>query len=214
MINISYDTKANLTTILTTYLIPTLVGLGCSEATSSAFVGLLVTGIIIGLNMLSEMYTSRHLTVDRSDDETIEDDENVGLSEIIFEESPIMETSPSNLETIEIGGQWMIDKTLQHHEDVLDVHDEKLDKLQNDITKMKNDTSDIKTRLGIKDITNGQVLKYYDDLVEAQEREREERKEQDNFIHQRLDKIDSRTWAILVGIIILFLGEIVQAIVL
>ena len=96
-----------------------------------------------------------------------------------------------------------LDQTLKQHNKVLDKHEDKLDQVQSDIV-------DIKTRLGIKDITNGNVVKYQEELVKAQEREREERKEQDKFLMERINLIDSRTWAILVGIVILFLGEIVQ----
>ncbi len=87
-----------------------------------------------------------------------------------------------------------------HHDHVLETHESKIDNIQRDIT-------DIKTRLGIKDLTNGQVLKYHEDLEQALREEREERKEQ-------FDKLDSRIWAILVGIIILFIGELVQAVIL
>lgn len=57
-----YDIKANLTTILSTYLIPVLVGYGFSVESSSALVGVIVALVIIGFNMLNEMFTSRHLT--------------------------------------------------------------------------------------------------------------------------------------------------------
>lgn len=87
-----------------------------------------------------------------------------------------------------------------HHDHVLETHEAKIDNIQRDIT-------DIKTRLGIKDLTNGQVLKYHEDLEQALREEREERKEQ-------FDKLDSRIWAILVGIIILFIGELVRAVIL
>lgn len=57
-----YDFKANLTTFLSTYLIPVLVGYGFSSETSSALIGVLVALIMIGFNMLNEMFTSKHLT--------------------------------------------------------------------------------------------------------------------------------------------------------
>ena len=57
-----YDIKANLTTILSTYLIPILIGYGFSSETSNALVGVIVAVIIIGFNMLNERYTSKHLT--------------------------------------------------------------------------------------------------------------------------------------------------------
>ena len=65
-----------------------------------------------------------------------------------------------------------MDQTLKLHEDLIDKHDDKIDNLQRDIT-------DIKVRFGIKDKTNGQVVKYQKDLVDAQELERAERKEAD-----------------------------------
>ena len=61
---ISYDFKANLTTVLSTYLIPVLVGYGFSTETSNALVGVVVALIMIGFGMLNERYTSQHLTVD------------------------------------------------------------------------------------------------------------------------------------------------------
>lgn len=67
-----YDIKANLTTVLSTYLIPILVGYGFSYETSNALVGVIVALIIIGFGMLNERYTSKHLTQDNED--TIDDD--------------------------------------------------------------------------------------------------------------------------------------------
>ena len=67
-----YDIKANLTTVLSTYLIPILVGYGFSAETSNALVGVIVALIIIGFGMLNERYTSKHLTQDNED--TIDDD--------------------------------------------------------------------------------------------------------------------------------------------
>lgn len=87
-----------------------------------------------------------------------------------------------------------------HHDHVLETHEAKIDNIQRDIT-------DIKTRLGIKDLTNGQVLKYHEDLEQGLLEERNERKEQ-------FDKLDDRIWAILVGIIILFLAQLVQTVIL
>lgn len=68
-----YDFKANLTTILSTYLIPILVGWGFSTETSNALVGVIVALVIIGFGMLNERYTSGHLTK-TDDDEFKEDD--------------------------------------------------------------------------------------------------------------------------------------------
>ena len=64
-----YDFKANLTTVLSTYLIPVLVGYGFSSETSNALVGVVVALVIIGFNMLNEMFTSKHLT--KSDEESV-----------------------------------------------------------------------------------------------------------------------------------------------
>lgn len=64
-----YDFKANLTTLLSTYLIPVLVGYGFSSETSNALVGVVVALVIIGFNMLNEMFTSKHLT--KSDGESV-----------------------------------------------------------------------------------------------------------------------------------------------
>lgn len=70
---IDYDVKANLTTLLSTYLIPILIGYGFSTETSNALVGVIVALIIIGFNMLNERYTSKHLTKEYTSEE-IEDD--------------------------------------------------------------------------------------------------------------------------------------------
>lgn len=76
-----YDIKANLTTILSTYLIPILVGYGFSYETSNALTGIIVALIIIGFGMLNERYTSKHLTKDEELDDELEefsyDDEEI-----------------------------------------------------------------------------------------------------------------------------------------
>ena len=64
-----YDIKANLTTVLSTYLIPILVGYGFSYETSNALTGIIVALIIIGFGMLNERYTSKHLTKDEKLDD-------------------------------------------------------------------------------------------------------------------------------------------------
>lgn len=64
-----YDIKANLTTVLSTYLIPILVGCGFSYETSNALTGIIVALIIIGFGMLNERYTSKHLTKDEELDD-------------------------------------------------------------------------------------------------------------------------------------------------
>ena len=69
-----YDIKANLTTVLSTYLIPILVGYGFSYETSNALTGVIVALIIIGFGMLNERYTSKHLTKDGElDDDDIDE---------------------------------------------------------------------------------------------------------------------------------------------
>ena len=73
-----YDIKANLTTVLSTYLIPILVGYGFSYETSNALTGVIVALIIIGFGMLNERYTSKHLTVDEElDDDCSYTDEEI-----------------------------------------------------------------------------------------------------------------------------------------
>lgn len=86
-----------------------------------------------------------------------------------------------------------MDQTLKEHEHMIDEHDVRLDKIQQDVT-------DIKVRLGLKDITNGNVIKYQEDLVKAQEQEREDRKEQDRLLLEQIAKIDERLWYLAVGI--------------
>lgn len=86
-----------------------------------------------------------------------------------------------------------MDQTLKQHEELIDKHDVRLDKIQSDLT-------DIKVRLGLKDISNGNVLKYQEELVKAQEQEREDRKEQDRLLLEQISKIDERLWYLAVGI--------------
>ena len=94
-----------------------------------------------------------------------------------------------------------MDQTLKLHDEKIEYHEDKLETIQQDLT-------DLKVRLGIKDKTNGQVIKYQKDLVEAQEQERAERKEQDEFLLSRIDKIDERLWFVVTGIILVVLLEI------
>lgn len=94
-----------------------------------------------------------------------------------------------------------MDQTLKLHEDLIDKHDDKIDNLQRDIT-------DIKVRLGIKDKTNGQVIQYQKDLVDAQELERAERKEADRELKEDIKRLDDKTWYILTGVILSILMEI------
>ena len=94
-----------------------------------------------------------------------------------------------------------MNQTLKEHEHLIDEHDVRLDKIQNDVT-------DIKVRLCIKDITNGNVIQYQKDLVKAQEDERAERKEQDRLLLEQIAKIDERLWYLAVGIGVSVLLEI------
>ena len=94
-----------------------------------------------------------------------------------------------------------MDQTLKLHEDLIDKHDDKIDNLQRDVT-------DIKVRLGIKDKTNGQVIQYQKDLVDAQELERAERKEADRELKEDIKRVDDKTWYILTGVILSILMEI------
>ena len=63
-----YDTKANLTTVFSVYLLPVLLGAGVSLETGQAIVGLCVACLPIIFGMLNEMWTSKHLTRDRPED--------------------------------------------------------------------------------------------------------------------------------------------------
>ena len=68
-----YDFTANLTTLVSTYLLPVLVGYGFSETTSNAIVGVVIGIVMIACNMLNEMYTSKHLTKDNIKEDIIDD---------------------------------------------------------------------------------------------------------------------------------------------
>lgn len=94
-----------------------------------------------------------------------------------------------------------MDQTLKQHESMIENHEVKLEDIQKDLI-------DLKVRLGIKDKTNGQVVEYQKQLVDAQEKEREDRKEQDRVLLERIDKIDERIWYLAVGIGVSVLLEI------
>ena len=94
-----------------------------------------------------------------------------------------------------------MDQTLKEHSQLIEKHDDRIDHIQRDIT-------DIKVRLGLKDISNGNVLKYQEELVKAQEQEREERKEQDRLLMELISRIDERIWYLVVGIILSDMLEI------
>ena len=68
-----YDFIADLTTLVSTYLLPVLVGYGFSETTSNAIVGIVIGIVMIACNMLNEMYTSKHLTKDNIKEDIIDD---------------------------------------------------------------------------------------------------------------------------------------------
>lgn len=94
-----------------------------------------------------------------------------------------------------------MDQTLKQHESMIENHEVKLEDIQKDLI-------DLKVRLGIKDKTNGQVVEYQRQLVDAQEKERDDRKEQDRLLFERIDKIDERIWYLAVGIGVSVLLEI------
>lgn len=94
-----------------------------------------------------------------------------------------------------------MDQTLKLHDELIDKHDDKIENIQQDLT-------DIKVRLGIKDKTNGQVLQYQQELVEAQELERNERKEADKELKEDIKRLDDKTWYILTGVILVILLDI------
>lgn len=94
-----------------------------------------------------------------------------------------------------------MDQTLKQHESMIENHEVKLEDIQKDLI-------DLKVRLGIKDKTNGQVVEYQKQLVDAQEKERDDRKEQDRVLLERIDKIDERIWYLAVGIGVSVLVEI------
>ena len=87
------------------------------------------------------------------------------------------------------------------HEDMIDKHEVKLEDIKQDLT-------DIRVRLGIKDITNGQVVEYQEKLVEAIEEEKKERKEQDAILREDIKSVDAKTWGILLGVIFAIVLEI------
>ena len=92
-------------------------------------------------------------------------------------------------------------KTLEQHEHMIDDHQVKLDSIQQNLI-------DIKVRLGIKDKTNGQIVKYYDDMVKSQEDERSERKEQDALLRNDIRELSNRLWMLTTGVILMVLLEI------
>ena len=94
-----------------------------------------------------------------------------------------------------------MDQTLKSHEQLIEKHEYKLEDIQQDLI-------DIKTRLGIKDLTNGQVVDYQKRLVQVINEEKAERKEQDTVLREDIKKIDDKTWYIVTGIILVVVLEI------
>jgi hypothetical protein len=96
-----------------------------------------------------------------------------------------------------------MDQTLKEHKELIDEHNVELKEIQQDIT-------DIKVRLGIKDLTNGQVVQYQKDLVKSIEVEKAERKEQDAVLRNDIKSVDNKTWFIVTGIIVLGIMAILE----
>ena len=70
-----------------------------------------------------------------------------------------------------------------------------------DLDSIKNDLRDIRTVLGIKDITNGEIKKRMSELGTVTERE-------DKKLHDRLTSLDNRLWAILIAVLIMILTKV------
>lgn len=100
------------------------------------------------------------------------------------------------------------DNELKKHDYVIDKHDELLDEHDDEICHIRRDLVDIKTRLGIKDLTNGQVQKYQEELIKSVVEEKMERKEQDAILREDIKALDDKTWYILTGVILSILLEI------
>ena len=62
MIKMNSLTKENITSFLTVYLLPILVGLGFTETTSNLIIGLIVFVVLIVAQVLSERYVSTWFT--------------------------------------------------------------------------------------------------------------------------------------------------------
>lgn len=100
------------------------------------------------------------------------------------------------------------DSELKKHDYAIDKHDELLDEHDDEICHIRRDLVDIKTRLGIKDLTNGQVQKYQEELIKSVVEEKMERKEQDAILREDIKSLDDKTWYILTGVILSILLEI------
>lgn len=97
----------------------------------------------------------------------------------------------------------MVDQTLKKHKEAIQEHD-------SEICHIRQDLIDIRTRLGIKDLTNGQVVEYQKQLVKVLEDEKLERKEQDNILREDIKDLRSITWMIMTGVILAILIELVS----
>lgn len=100
------------------------------------------------------------------------------------------------------------DGELKKHDYAIDKHDELLNEHDDEICHIRRDLVDIKTRLGIKDLTNGQVQKYQEELIKSVVEEKMERKEQDAILREDIKSLDDKTWYILTGVILSILLEI------
>lgn len=86
-----YETKAYLTTILATYIVPICLGLGMTLETANAFVGLIVCLVPMIASMLSEMWESKHL----SRPKPVKDDDVEPVGVVLddtVEDSPVYES--------------------------------------------------------------------------------------------------------------------------
>lgn len=99
-----------------------------------------------------------------------------------------------------------MDSTLKHHEEMIYEHDE-------DLCHIRRDLVDIKTRLGIKDLTNGQVKDYQRRLVKSLDDERKERKENDKFLREEIKSLDGKIWSILAGVILLVFLDLLKSVI-
>ena len=96
-----------------------------------------------------------------------------------------------------------MDSTLKKHDEIIEDHD-------SEICQIKQDLIDIKTRLGIKDLTNGQVVEYQKRLVNTIDEEKSERKEQDTILREEIKELRNITWGIMTGVIFAILLEVVS----
>lgn len=86
-----YETKAYLTTILATYIVPICLGLGMTLETANAFVGLIVCLVPMIASMLSEMWESKHLSRPKPSENGDNAPVGVVLDDTV-EDSPVYES--------------------------------------------------------------------------------------------------------------------------